>query len=234
VTAKKKNKTTKPDSNHTQIAYEGIKKILFTNEIPPGRKISYRQLAEHLGMSLTPIIQALKRLEFQGLVRYEPNKGYSTEPMSMQEIAEIYDMRELIEVSLLPDVIKNLNEDGIKTLQALLKSRNKSEEVLCHKDEPYLNERLLNDKEFHLTLAGLSGRKIQVQMLQYLFDLLYLKYGGSFLFIQSKEPVGSQHQGIFNAVVSHDVEEAGRALKAHFTQIKSQALKALGEMIADN
>ncbi len=71
-------------------------------------------------------------------------------------------------------------------------------------------------------------------MLQDFFDLLYLKYGGSFLFIQSKEPVGSQHQGIFNAVVPHDVEEAGRALKAHFTQIKSQALKALGEMIADN
>ncbi|GAB6144766.1 GntR family transcriptional regulator [Desulfocicer niacini] len=230
----KKNKPTKSDSNHTQIAYEGIKKILFTNEIPPGRKISYRQLAEHLGMSLTPIIQALKRLEFQGLVRYEPNKGYSTEPMSMQEIAEIYDMRELIEVSLLPDVINNLNEDGIRALQALLKSRDKSEGVPSREEEPYLNERLLNDKEFHLALAGLSGRRIQVQMLRYLFDLLYLKYGGSLLFIQSKEPVGSQHQRIFNAVVSHDMEEAGKALKAHFTQIKSQALKVLGEMIADN
>ena len=228
MTAKKKDKAAKSGANHTQIAYEGIKKILFTNEIPPGKKISYRQLAEHLGMSLTPIIQALKRLEFQGLVRYEPNKGYSTEPMSMQEVAEIYDMRELIEMSLLPDVINNLNEDGIKKLQGLLKSRDKSN------GEPYLSERLLNDKEFHLALAGLSGRKIQVQMLQYLFDLLYLKYGGSLLFIQSKDPVGSQHQGIFNAVVSHDVGEATRALKAHFTQIRFQALKALGEMIAEN
>ena len=228
MTVKKKAKTAKSETNHTQIAYEGIKKLLFTNELPPGQKISYRQLAEHLGMSLTPVIQALKRFEFQGIVRYEPNKGYSTEPLSMQEIAEIYDMRELIETSLLPDIINKLNEDGIKRLQTLLKNRDKSNEA------PYLNEQLMNDREFHLSLAELSGRKIQLQTLQYLFDLLYLKYGGSLLFIQSKDPVGSQHQRIFNAVVSHDVEEAGKALKAHFTQIKFQALKALGEMIAEN
>ncbi|MCP4720518.1 MAG: GntR family transcriptional regulator [Desulfobacteraceae bacterium] len=227
MTAKKKENDAKTDSNHTQIAYEGIKRILFTNEISPGQKISYRQLAEHLGMSLTPVIQALKRLEFQGLVRYEPNKGYSTEPMSMQEVQEIYDMRELIETSLLPEVINNLNEEGIKKLQTLLKSRDKSNE------ESYLSERLLNDRKFHLALAALSGRKIQVQMLQHLFDLLYLKYGGSLLFIQSKDPVGSQHQKIFNAVVSHDVEEASRALKEHFTKIKFQALKALGKMVAE-
>ncbi len=223
---KKKRTTARPDSNHTQIAYEGIKRILFTNEIPPGQKISYRQLAEHLGMSLTPIIQALKRFEFQGLVRYEPNKGYSTEPMSIQEVQEIYDMRELIEISLLPEVINNLNEDGIKKLQTHMKSRDKSNEA------SYLSERLLNDKEFHLTLAKLSGRKIQVQMLEHLFDLLYLKYGGSLLFIQSEDPVGSQHQQIFDAVVSHDVEESITALKEHFVKIKSQALKTLGRMIA--
>lgn len=228
MVVKKKNKAAKSNSNHTQIAYEGIKKILFTNEIPPGKKISYRQLAEHLGMSLTPIIQALKRLEFQGLVRYEQNKGYSTEPMSMQEVAEIYDMRELIEISLLPDIIKNLNEDGIKRLHDILKTRNKSNE------DTYLNEQLLHDKEFHLALAELSGRKIQIQILQYLFDLLYLKYGGSLLFIQAKDPVGSQHQQIFNAVVSHDADAAGKALKAHFSKIRFQALKALGKMIAEN
>lgn len=223
---KRKKKTVKSEGRHTQIAYEGIKQILFTNEISPGQKISYRQLAERLGMSLTPVIQALKNLEFQGLVKYEPNKGYSTEPMSMQEVQEIYDMRELIELSLLPDVINNLNEEGIMTLQSLLTVVPESD------DESFLNAQLMKDKEFHLTLASLSGRKIQLQMLQYLFDLLYLKYRGSLLFIRSKDPVGSEHQNIFNAVVSHDLEEARRAMKDHFSKIKTQALKALGQMIA--
>lgn len=226
VAEKKKTKAAKTDGSHTQIAYEGIKQILFTNEISPGQKISYRQLAERLGMSLTPVIQALKNLEFQGLVRYEPNRGYSTEPMSMQEVQEIYDMRELIEVSLLPDVINNLSEQGIMALQSLLTVENDTD------NEAFLNKHLMKDRDFHLTLASLSGRKIQIQMLNYLFDLLYLKYRGSLLFIQSKDPVGSEHQHIFNAVVSHDLDGTRQAMKDHFSKIKAQALKALGQMIA--
>ena len=98
--------TAKAQTDHVSMAYDGIRMMLLNNEIRPGRKISYRQLAEKLDMSLTPVIQALKRLEYQGLVRHEPNRGYFIEPMSLQEVQEIYDMREILEISLLPDVIK--------------------------------------------------------------------------------------------------------------------------------
>ncbi|MCG8634330.1 MAG: GntR family transcriptional regulator [Desulfobacterales bacterium] len=223
---KKSGKPGKSDASHTQIAYEGIKELLFTNEISPGQKIFYRQLAERLGMSLTPVIQALKHLEFQGIVRYEPNKGYATEPMSMQEVQEIYDLRELIEISLLPDVIANLTETGITNLKSLLTVP----DGVAGETVP--NEQLLRDREFHLALAALSGRKVQIQMLRHLFDQLYLKYRGSLLFIRAKDPVGSEHQNIFNAVVSHDVDEAVAAMTDHFTRIRSQALKSLGRMIA--
>ena len=64
-------------------------------------------------MSLTP---ALKRLEYQGLVRHEAKRSYFTEPMSLQEVQEIYDMRELLETSLLRDVLRNLNEKAIQDL----------------------------------------------------------------------------------------------------------------------
>ncbi|MCG8532223.1 MAG: GntR family transcriptional regulator, partial [Desulfovibrionales bacterium] len=145
-------------------ALDGIKGMLFTNAISPGQKISYRQLAEELGLSLTPVIQALKHLEVQGLVRHEPHRGYSTEPMSIQEVQDIYDTRELIEVSLIPDIIHNLDQEGIQTLKGLL-------------DQPPLppnavNKRLIRDRDFHLTLAGLSRRRVQVQILNQLFDLL--------------------------------------------------------------
>jgi DNA-binding GntR family transcriptional regulator len=67
-------------------------------------------------MSITPVIQALKRLEYQGLVRHEPNRGYYTEPISLKEITEIYEFRELIELSLLPKIIENINSKGLKKL----------------------------------------------------------------------------------------------------------------------
>lgn len=90
--------TAKETVDHVEVAYDGIRMMLLKNEILPGRKISYRQLAEKLSMSLTPVIQALKRLEYQGLVRHEPNRGYFTEPMSLQEVQEIYEMREVLEI----------------------------------------------------------------------------------------------------------------------------------------
>ena len=52
----------KPDTGHTHKAYQGIRQMLFHNEIVPGQKIAYRDLAERLGMSQTPVIQALKWL----------------------------------------------------------------------------------------------------------------------------------------------------------------------------
>ena len=63
------NKTqTRDPQGHTRKAYLGIRNMLFHSEIVPGQKISYRDLAERLGMSQTPVIQALKWLEFQQLV----------------------------------------------------------------------------------------------------------------------------------------------------------------------
>ena len=216
---------TKSGGTAVKTALDGIKEMLFTNALLPGQKISYRQLAEELGLSLTPVIQALKHLEFQGLVRHEPHKGYSTEPMSIQEVQDIYDTRELIETALVPDIIHNLDAEGIHTIKALLDLPRVARDAV--------NQRLMRDREFHLTLARLSRRRVQVQILNQLFDLLYLKYRGSLLFVESESPVGSQHRDIFDALISRDTARAQAAMKTHFTKIRSQALQALAKLLAE-
>jgi DNA-binding GntR family transcriptional regulator len=212
--------------DHTSLAHEGIQQLLFNNEIVPGQKISYRMIAEKLEMSLTPVVQALKILEFQGFVKHTPNKGYYTEPLSLQEIKEIYELREVIELSLLPKVIENLDAEHITKLKNILK-RNDSTKI-------DLNDRLFMDRDFHITLASVSKQKIQIQTLQNLFDLLYLKYRGSRLFDSSEIIVGSQHQMVFEAVVTRDTDKATQAMKRHFKTIKAQALSSLTQILAGN
>lgn len=225
--ARKKTRGTVGETvDHVEIAYDGIRMMLLNNEILPGRKISYRQLAEKLSMSLTPVIQALKRLEYQGLVRHEPNRGYFTEPLSLQEVQEIYEMREVLEISLLPDIMKNLDETAIRSLQHLTDAVNSASA------DNDLNRRILKDRDFHLTLAEISGKRIAVQLLRYLFDLLYLKYGASLLFAAAKEAVGAQHHAIFDAVISQELSSAQKAMRDHFRDVKLVALKALGRIIA--
>lgn len=225
MAARTPGKTGRED--HAQKAYNGIRRMLFHNEIAPDQKIACNDLAKRLDMSATPVIQALKWLEIQGLVRREPNRGYFTEPISLKEVQEIYEARELIEVSLLGKTIETLNEAGIwKLRQALDDHQNASTQV-------YLSERLMADMGFHLTLAALSGCQVQQKMLRSLFDLLYLKYRGSILFVNSMEAVDVAHREIFDAVVSQDLARARDILGGHIAHVKKHVLEGLGKMIAE-
>ena len=213
--------------DHTLKAFNGIRRMLFHNEIAPGQKIVYGDLAKRLHMSPTPVIQALKWLEFQGIVRREPNRGYFTEPISLKEVKEIYELRELVELSLLPATIDRLEESGIIRLKIALEDhRNASARV-------YLNDRLLKDMGFHLTLAALSGCTVQQKVLKDLFDLLYLKYRGSILFVNFMKTVDTAHRDIFNAVTRRDLDGARKTLAAHISEVKQHVLEGLGRMIAE-
>ena len=200
-----KKRKTKDD--FTQEAYMGIRRMFFLNEIIPGQKISYGDLAKKLGMSTTPVIQALKRLEFQGLVRHEPNRGYYTEKISLEEITEIYEFRELIETSLLEKTIGKITKAGLKTLKQALNDH------LDAVRDIYLKERLLKDMQFHLTLARLSGCTLQVNTLKSLFDLLYLKYRGNILFVTPMEKVDSEHIRLYECIADADIPGAVEILR---------------------
>jgi DNA-binding GntR family transcriptional regulator len=210
----------------TQKAYEGIRKLLFHDEIVPGQKISYRDLSERLHMSQTPVIQALKWLEFQQLVKHEPHRGYYTEPINLQEVGEIYDLRNLIEQDLLKFTFKRIDTSGIKRLRHALDAHLQATKAA------YFYDRLTKDMEYHLTLASLSGRIVQQKTLKNLFDLLYLKYGGKFLFSTSMENAAADHLNLYDHIKNGDLKGARSVLSRHITKVKNHVLKGVEQMLA--
>ncbi|MCG8632977.1 MAG: GntR family transcriptional regulator [Desulfobacterales bacterium] len=217
-----KKKKTKED--FTQEAYMGIRRMFFLNEIIPGQKISYGDLAKRMNMSTTPVIQALKRLEFQGLVRHEPNRGYYTENISLEEITEIYEFRELIEVSLLPATVARMTKARKNKLKKALDSH------LDAVRDIYLKDRLLKDMEFHLTLAELSGNQIRIKTLRSLFDLLYLKYRGNILFVTPMETVDAEHIQLYDHIASGNLDGAREVLSRHIANVKKHAILSIERM----
>ena len=210
---------------HTQKAYEGICRMLFHNEIVAGQKIAYRDLAERLGMSQTPVIQALKWLEFQQLVRHEPNRGYYTAPINLQEVEEIYDLRRLIELDLLQKTIKRLDDDMLAQIRSSIEAH------LQASKDIYLYDRLLRDMEFHLTLAECSGCAVHHKTLKNLFDLLYLKYGAKFLFSSSMDSADMDHQKLFDQIEKRATGEARKVLDGHISRVKRHVLKGVEKML---
>jgi DNA-binding GntR family transcriptional regulator len=172
-------------------------------------------------MSQTPIIQALKWLEFQQLVRHEPNRGYFTAPIDPKEVEDIYEVRETLELSLLPGIIRTIDRNGVQTLRSAL------EEHLKASREIYLAERLHRDMEFHLTLAQLSGNQVHCKILRDLFDLLYLKYSSNVLFSTSMDSADADHQALFDSIAGGDLKTARRTLSGHIRRVREHVLKGL-------
>ena len=131
----------------------------------------------------------------------------------MEEINEIYDLRETLEPALLPRTIENLDENGIERLKAALE---KYDDAVQQK---YRKQRLLATMEFHLTLASLSG-PIGEKILRELFDLLYLKYKVDLLFPRPIERVNRGHREIFDHVVARDLEMAQRLLLQDIREVR--------------
>jgi DNA-binding GntR family transcriptional regulator len=226
----KANKETKSGerSDLAHKAYMGIRQMLFYNEITTGQKIKYQDLADRLDVSITPVIHALKWLEFKGIVRHEPNIGYYVNEVSLQEIREIYETRLVLEVAILPQTVANLNESGIQRLQTALDA---FEEKV--KDSDYYG-RLMTDMKFHFTLASLSQCRIQLKMLEELFDLLFLKYSRNLVLSSIMETSLHEHQVIFERLKTRNLDEIQRVMSDHLESVKDHILEKFDMMVMKN
>lgn len=222
-----KDKKKKQKEESSQTAYLGIRHMLYNKELVPGQRIAYRDLAEKLRLSSTPIIQALKWLELQGFVRHEPNRGYSMAPFSIKEVEELYEIRELIEPSLVPAAIEKIDKKGLSDLKEALEAH------LSAEREFYLKERLFRNREFHMTLASLSGKATQIRILQNVFDMIFLKYGGNYFPISSLSATDQAHQEIYDAVALRSLERAQSVLKNHLTNVKIQVMTSISKILAE-
>ena len=219
---KQAKKTAKTDLPHK--AYQGIRQMLFFNEIIPGQKIKYQDLADKIGVSITPVIHALKWLEFKNIVRHEANRGYFVNEVSHKEIKEIYDSRLLLEVSLVPDIVQ-LADDG-----ALMRLRKVQREYQVAVEEEDYFSRLMMDMKFHLSLAAISQCQIQLKMLQELFDMLLLKYTRNLVLLGIMDSSLQEHAEIFDSLAAKDEGALRQALFSHLDHVRTHIITGYKKM----
>ena len=223
---KKKIKNSK-GKDLTREAYNDIRKMIFSNELKPGQKIPYREMAKGLKMSLTPVVQALKHMEFMGLVCHEQNKGFFVEKVTPREIDEAYELRSIIEPKMLTRTILNLNKQGTKRIGTALN------EYLDACQKGSLKLKLVKDIQFHMSMAELSGQNLSILILRYLFDFLYLRFGQELIFSRPSEDSADAHTAIFDAIKSRDIKTATMVLKKHIKEINKNALDGISERLSE-
>ena len=211
----------------TREAFNDIRKRIFSNDLKPGQKIPYRRMAEGMNMSLTPVVQALKHMEFMGLVRHEQNKGFFVENITPAEVDEAYKLRSLLEPELLAATIEGLDPAGEARIKAAL------EGYLDAAKKGSLKLKIVKDIQFHMAIAECSGRTLSVSILRNLFDFLYLRFGQDVIFSRPGEDSVEAHTAIFQAIRDRDVSRAQALLRTHLADVHKNAMEGIQDRLTE-
>src|SRR5499426_4810477 len=139
--------------------YNQIKTLILCNEIMPGQKLHHQRLSESLGVSRTPVREALTRLVQEGYVSFLPNRGFTCKEIRLQEADELYQLREALEAFAVEKAIENLTDRAFTELAAKISLYGKDVQ------KRFTRDRLVYDQDIHLEIARLSGNEMLVKTL---------------------------------------------------------------------
>lgn len=103
-----------------EIAYDTLKKAIITGEIPAGTRIVETDYADRMHISRTPLREALRKLERDGLVEYVLRRGVVVRAFTIADVNEIYTIRNALEMLTLPHIIENATPNDIVELRQML------------------------------------------------------------------------------------------------------------------
>ena len=113
--------TQKTASSHVD-AYERLLNAIDSGELAPGSRLLEAQLAERLGVSRTPVREALRRLEAQGLVTHEPHRGVVVAELDYDQLGELYAVREVLEGTAARLAARHASPEEVEVLREMVAS----------------------------------------------------------------------------------------------------------------
>jgi DNA-binding GntR family transcriptional regulator len=210
------------DQNATNRAYKGLKEMIFKYELVPGQKITYDQLAAKLKLSKTPIINALYRLEQEGFVTSSPNRGFFIKEIELDELENLFKIREVLEMLAIEEFMKNANAEGLKEVELAF---------IAHRDyrfEEYVTrKRHVLDSIFHSKIAEHGGNMHLAKLLKQIWEQIYLRHRIEGFFLKRFEETPIEHQAIFDALREGNLENAQKAIRNHIQKGREAAILAI-------
>lgn len=202
--------------------YDEIKNMMYHNMLAPGQKIIYKDLAERLGVSITPVVQALKRLERSNLVYYETNKGYFVGELTERMVEDLYHVREALEIQTIPLVIENLDVKALRSIKTEIK---RYRNTLTKSEEG--RTLMLLDAQFHLRIIEHSGNKMAYDILKDVLEQIYLRYKPEYLLQGRVKEAYQEHRTILSALARKDIEATRMVLTNHIRKGKDHILNII-------
>ena len=187
---------------------ERLRQRIFLRELTPGSWIDELKIAEELGISRTPLREALKVLAAEGLVTMKVRRGAYVTEVSEQDLREVYELLALLEADAASAVASKATADERAELQAL---HQELEAALGDRDRFFaLNER------FHVRLLEMAGNRWRQQIVADLRKVMKLNRHHSLFKTGRMAESLAEHRDILEALLHNQPQAARERMQAHF------------------
>ncbi len=202
-----------------QTAYDQLFQAIELREFKPGDRLLETELAAHFGVSRTPIREAIRKLEAEGIVEHKPRVGAVVRTLGQQEIVALYEMRIVLETTAAAMAAKHASHAEIRTLDSLNIAMSEAS------NDP-VQVAILNRK-FHRCILDAGRNQFLSHSYQALSHALILLGKTTLETPDRVNTVTTQHATIISALASADPDAASDAMRVHMETSLDHRLKAL-------
>ncbi|MBO4903180.1 MAG: GntR family transcriptional regulator [Lachnospiraceae bacterium] len=203
------------------VVFNTLRQAILTGELKPGERLMELHLAHDLGVSRTPIREAIRMLELEGLVTMIPRKGAEVSRISGQDISDVLEVRGSLDMLAVQLACERITEDEIKELKEAAEAFKRAVQT----GDPTAVAQA--DVNFHDRIISATKNKRLMQMVNNLAERVYryrLEY------IKDTENHGNlirEHEKILNCIVNRD---AGRAKEEIYKHVKNQEKAIISQL----
>lgn len=206
-----------------------LRALILDGEYRPDERLVEEQLAERLGVSRTPVRQALTMLEAEGLVEIAPNRGAVVCSFSIEDVWDIYDLRAVLEGYAARRAADRINEEELERLKELAEEQEEISPEKAPNREEAIRRIVEVNQRFHGTIVEASRNGRLGKLIQRTVEIpLVFK---AFYWYTPKERTISNHyhRQILTALQQRDGERAEIVMKEHVYEGRDFVIKALKE-----
>ncbi len=196
-------------SNLTLKVYQQIIGLMLNYEIVPGQRLVFIDLAKQLGVSRTPVNNALSILAQEGYLDFVPNQGYSVHKLTLKEAENLYEIRKILEVGFLGKAIRNMTDKKIERVERRKLDYEKA--ISSHVDRKLF----ILDTKFHAAIMDMGGNDILSVQYRDICQKIFLRFRTEDLRMNRIIEIKKEHDELYEAIRIRDVERSKDLVRMH-------------------
>ncbi|HYH01692.1 MAG TPA: GntR family transcriptional regulator [Bacillota bacterium] len=204
-----------------ELVFESLREAIISGQLSPGERMMEIQLAEEMGVSRTPVREAIRKLELEGLVVMIPRKGAYVAGLSLKDVTDVFEIRGALEGLAAELAADRITEDELESLERYLV---KISEDIEHGD---LNRVVETDTDFHTILYQASRNSRLSQIINNLREQIQRFRTTSLSFPGRMKTALEEHRKIVEAISSRDGELARKLAKEHIENAENSLMSVI-------